>query len=384
MKRLPTYRLSQVLKVKLPNPEHRAIRSIQPDSPLRGCKVRFGLSVASLARQVLAGLTFVFGSLAITSSAMGGPIVLILRNGDRISGDLQAEDSQRVVLRSAIAGKLRIPKDQIERRELPSPPATAVAGAPVKPSATPSPRAGTAAKNTVTNAPVVSEHFFGFLHPWSTNWHGNFQIGSDLGFGTSDRQTFYANITATHSYRRLRNNLELHSIYGVLNAVESANRIDGLWKVEFDLGQRRRLYAYHQAGGGYDEIRKIDRQLQDGVGMGYKVIEKPRLKFNGELGAQYQQFEYRDTTGKGVYSVRFGENLAWNPIDRVQVTHRFAFMPNIEDFGDYRWRLDLGFAYPVFKRVTLNLNVVDEYEVAPARRVDSNDLQIQSTVGFVF
>ncbi|MSU37106.1 MAG: DUF481 domain-containing protein [Pedosphaera sp.] len=85
-----------------------------------------------------------------------------------------------------------------------------------------------------------------------------------------------------------------------------------------------------------------------------------------------------------MYSVRFGENVAWNPNDRIRVTHRFAFMPNIRDTGDYRWRFDLGLAYPVFKRVTLNFNVVDEYEATPARRVDSNDLQIQSTVGFVF
>ncbi|MSU37107.1 MAG: DUF481 domain-containing protein [Pedosphaera sp.] len=85
----------------------------------------------------------------------------------------------------------------------------------------------------------------------------------------------------------MRNNFEYHSIYGTLNDEESANRMDGLWKVDFDLGERRHFYVYHQAGAAYDDIRKIDHQFQDGVGLGYKLIEKPRFKFNGELGAQF-------------------------------------------------------------------------------------------------
>jgi hypothetical protein len=62
----------------------------------------------------------------------------------------------------------------------------------------------------------------------------------DVGFGTSDRRTFYLNGNASHSWDRVRNTVDYHVAYGTVNAVQSANRMDGSAKTETDLGKKRR------------------------------------------------------------------------------------------------------------------------------------------------
>lgn len=220
-----------------------------------------------------------------------------------------------------------------------------------------------------------------------TNWHGSIQIGLDLGYGTADRQTYYANGTASHSYGRIRNFADLHAAYGFLNEVQSAERIDGSWKLDVDLGQKRRIYVYNQAGGGYDRIRKLDRQYQEGVGLGYKILQKPKLVLSGEAGAQYQFLDYSPgslTTDRSIMSIRLGESFTWNIAGKLNVTQRAAFMPNVEDFNDFRTRFELGLSYPLFKRMTINLNLLDDYDSSPPPGVDKNELQLQSTLGYTF
>jgi len=176
------------------------------------------------------GFVVCFG---LFESAQAETVVLVLKNGDRISGTLVSENAQRVTLQSTAIGKLKIPADQIKGREFPDRPKPSptpsqaatpstpaqVAGKPPAPiSASTSPSLGT---NRVaqTRLQRVTPNW---LDPFMTNWHGNIQIGLDLGYGTTDRQTYYANASATHAYGRMRNFADLHAAYGFVNEVESA------------------------------------------------------------------------------------------------------------------------------------------------------------------
>lgn len=326
-------------------------------------------------------------------------ITLILTNGDRLTGEIQAETGFEVVFRSVL-GLLKVPISQIARRE----PVSGSANKTVAPGATNAATGATGASPTVvasTNAAVVpttstnapasspraSELHLGnqsWLSPMLTNWHGSVQLGMDLGFGTSERRTFYANASANHTWNRVRNLIDYHVTYGILNQVESANKMDGSVKTDVDLGAKRRVYLYNQLGAGYDHIRQINRQFDAGAGVGYKFLERPKLKLAGEIGGQYQNFDYQSASGKSFFSARIGESLTWNVWEKLTVTQRLSYSPNVSDFTDYRIRFDLTAAYPLFKKVTLNLNVIDQYESRPAPTVHDNDLEVQSTLGVTF
>ena len=340
-------------------------------------------------------------------------VTLVLKNGDRISGNVQSESPESVTIDSLL-GPLKIPAAMIVRREsngttppgatnspsvAPTPPGT---NAPVSSLVHPLPSSsgGTNAigpaqthLGTVSSVPVpvVSQPTNGWhilsqtwIQPLLTNWHGNIQLGMDLGFGTSQRRTFYANGTANHTWDRVRDLLEYHVAYGIVNKLESANKMDGSIKTDVDLGVKRRLYVYMHFGAGYDHIRHIDLSLDAGPGVGYKFLDRPRLKLSGEIGGQYQKIDYDNEPGKSFFSGRLGESLVWNVWEKLTFTQRLSYLPSVSNPEDYRIRFDLTAAYPLFKKVTISLNIIDQYESRPAISVHNNDLEIQSTLGLTF
>jgi len=311
-------------------------------------------------------------------------VILTLQNGDRLTGELKSETTESLILQHPVAGVLTLPKSQITRREQlkPAAPAAAQPTAPVRAAASP-PMPDSPATNAA--AELSPEPWLpGWIRPFTTNWHGKVQVGLDLGFGTSDRQTFYANAEVNHTYGRLRNFAEYHLAYGTTDGREAANRMNGQLKTDVDLFQSRRLYVYHTAGAGYDEVRQISLEFNEGAGMGYKVLQRPRLALNLELGMQYQNLNYVNAPNRDFVSARAGESLTWKVTDKLSLTQRLSFLPNVDNFADYRLRFDLSASYPLLTRVTLNLNVIDQYDSRPPPNVDSNDLQIQSTVGLTF
>lgn len=331
---------------------------------------------------VVAGMGFIRGSAA--------EVVVRLKNGDRLTGDVISENADRILLKASGLGTIRLPKAVVAGRESVGPvPASVVPAGAATPAARTAVRhrsGGGAPAGGATNGMVARPMipYVRWVQPFLTNWHGSVQVGTDLGFGTTDRETFYGNFTATHAYQRLRNHVEYHATYGLVNDIESANRMDGGWKIDYDLGIRRRLYPYNSIGAGYDEIRKVDREFREGAGMGYKVLVKDPLQLNLEAGFQFQQIDYIGQAAKTLYSIQFGESLGWKASEKLRIQQRLSVAPAISDPGDFRARFDLMVAYPILKRVTLNLNLINQYDATPPRAVDANDLQVQSTVGIVF
>ena len=345
--------------------------------------------------------------LGMCGAALGADrVTVVLGNGDRLTGIVQAETADAVTLETLL-GPIKIPLTQIKRREtaanpLPGPGVTggAIVSTNLTPAAPVTNRAPVMATTNTATLPKGLEqgghagtnslqpgwHLLSqpWMKPLLTNWHGNIQLGMDLGFGTSERRSFYGNATANHTWDRVRNLLEYHVAYGIVNQLESANKMDGSIKTDVDLGPKRRVYVYGHLGAGYDHIRHLDLTFDTGPGVGYKFIDKAKLKLAGEIGAQYQKLNYDNGPGKSFFSARVGENLTWKAWDIVTFTQRLSYLPSVSDPEDYRIRFDLTASYPLFKKITINLNIIDQYESRPTVSVHNNDLEIQSTIGVTF
>ena len=311
-----------------------------------------------------------------------------LQNGDRITGDIISERADSVLIRS-LAGEISIPLNQIDHREsslknlsssLKPPLIQPVAGAQ-KQATNP-----VAAVTVVPLESPITNHLTPtWFAPLLTNWSVSLQIGSDLGFGNSDRQNFYANGTALHRWDRVREAITYTAAFGQLQNVESANRMEGTIKTDIDLGSRRRIYAFNLAGIGYDEVRRLDLQYQEGAGLGYKLIQRPKLTLNTEIGAQFQHFDFASTgQDRSLISARFGEDLVWEINKKLKLRQSFAFMPNFADFTDFRAHYSMNFSYPLLDHTSINLNLIDDYDTNPVQGVKSNDMTVQTTIGISF
>ena len=337
--------------------------------------------------------------------ASAEPMVVFLKNGDRFTGEISSENAKRVILRTPVTGKITVPRDQIARMVTPKAlaaetaalaaastqtTASTTAPASAKPTTPPAPQApATIAPAPVaalaTNKPLVPESWMPlwFNAAW-TNWHGAVQLGANLGYGTTDRHAVFFTANATKKWGRTTTLVNYNVSYGVVNDVVNANRMEGDTKVDVELSRNHKLYAYGLGGVGYDDIRQIDMEYLIGSGLGYKFINQPKLVLAGEVGGQYQVYEYFFSPGRENVAARFGETLTIQFPKSITLTQRLGFTPGLDDFSDYQIRFGATLSLPLIKPLTFNLNVIDEYDSMPAPGISNNELQISTTIGVNF
>jgi len=312
----------------------------------------------------LFGIAAALFCLALVSSAYSADsVILLLRNGDRITGTIASQDTNRIVLTTPWIKELVVPLSQISKRE-PVPPAQ-------KP---PSPAVGAGATAGPASPPLASKP--------PTLITGELTLGTDLGFSEKNRQLYTGRAKLILGYRQFKNTFDYDFSYGENAGVLAANRMDGFAKTDVDLN--RRVYVYSLAGAGYDEIRKIKLRYEFGPGVGYHVVKITNFVFNTESGVAYQAQRLTDDTFNDSIFLRLAENLNWQFNARLSWDEKFEFFPEVEDFDVFRFRFETNLRYQLFSKLSWNLTVIDQYDTRPAQTVTRNDLQVRSSVGVKF
>lgn len=292
-------------------------------------------------------------------------VTLTLRNGDRITGFIRSENTNAVVLTNVWSSGITIPLSAIQRREL-------LATAPTQGTNVAS-SAG-ALPNPPTNAVVVK--------PAPLVWSGEVQVGADLGFSEKNRQLYTGRAKVGLSYYRLRNLFDYSFSYGRTDGIVSANRMDASMKTDYELSPR--VYAYNLIGSGYDEIRKINFRYEAGPGLGYHVVKGPRFLFKTEAGVNYQAQYLADDTKSELVFYRLAEEAAWKITPRLSLDEKFEFFPQVDDFGQFRFRFESNARYALMNNLFFTVTVLDQYDTQPASGIGPNDLQVRSTIGVKF
>lgn len=320
-----------------------------------------------------------FGCLAAVWLALSGaralaadqPVVLLMKNGDRVTGVVLREDAETLTLSNAWAAALSLPLEAIERREplevAPTDPPVEVATDPQRP-ATPA----------ATAQPLAPKR-----------WNADVNFGLDAILGTQTSQNYFGSASLTYSvpYRQapdlfFRAISRASGSYGESEGVISSAQVAGSLKTDFDL--TRNFYAYNLGGAGYDTIRRIDLQWELGPGLGWRAVKRPKLALDFELGGQYVVRNLAVGPDTREVFLRFGENLAWGIGPRVTLKQTFAYLPQSDDFELFRIRFDSTVSFGILHNVSVNFGVVNLYDSNPAPGVDQNQLQFRSTIGVKF
>ena len=305
---------------------------------------------------------------------------MYLKSGEKITGFVISEYTNRVVLSNSWASELSVPLKEIERREIIAAAGTnQLAGTnviakakipPLKPSAEP---------------PRLFKH-----------WKGEAEVGLDLNYATVDQQTYhgkamlaYEQPYTTDTNMFFRNTTDYTVQYGkseqtVSNqtvTVKSSDLMGGSDKTTFDLTHH--WYIYSLAGAGYDRIRDIDLQAEAGPGFGYHLLKQTNLTANLEAGANYQ-IQYRsDNTEIRDFFYRLAEDFNWKITPRTTFTEKVEFFPRV-NLSEYRVRLEATLTYTLWRYVYLNLSVHDAYDTEPADDTSANELLVHSALGMKF
>ena len=322
--------------------------------------------------------------LSISAPAATTNVVLRLTNGDRIAGTLVSADTNQVVVTTSWMKALPVPATAITNREFvvldtPAPqPAPAASAAPVAappPSTAPKP-----ASAVQTAATKPQPHKL---------WKTDIRVGTDFQSGAKDRSLYWGTFKLTYEQpykanpkKFFRNVLDYRADYGETDGDKSVNRMSGSMKTDFDLTER--WYLYNLALVGYDEFRKIELGYEEGPGVGYHVLVRPKFVLDAEVGLNYQ---YQDRIDEGevesIYA-RLAEIVTWKIAPRVTFAEKFEFYPSLENIEDFRFRLESTLSLAIVQNLSLNFSVLDIFDTQPARTVDRNELLVRSSLGLSF
>jgi putative salt-induced outer membrane protein YdiY len=314
-------------------------------------------------------------AVVFSFSASSQQVILHLRNGDRLTGYITSESTNRVVLTNTWTKEIVIPQSAIVRRESIRSAATASTNAVTAPAIT---TTNTAAKPA--KPPAAAPTVVGPKPPMK--WTGELQLGADLGFSEKNRQLYTGKTKITMTYHRLRNTFDYNFAYGETESIISANRMEGSLKTDYDL--TKRVYVYNLMGGGYDQIRKINSRYEVGPGLGYHLINRTNFVLNTEAGINYQAHYLADDTKTELFYYRLAENFTWRINSRFTLDEKFEFFPRVENWGVYRLRFESNLKYSILNNLFLSLSVLDQYDTDPAEGVGQNDLQVRSMIGVKF
>lgn len=338
----------------------------------------------------LAGLLLAVLLALSPGRAPAADTLLLLRNGDRLTGRIVQEDASRLTLTNDLLGLLTLPLDAIRERQPASPPAPEAANADRQR------RLDDARAAFVTGQLSTTEYHRLLARLQATpadpagtradsraqRLTGEIQAGLDLGLATKDRQLYSGRARLQHAWGPLRNAADYLFTYGRADGELNANRMDGTIKSDFDL--REKVYAYNQANGGYDEVRKLDNYWQIGPGMGWRTWRSPHFALSLEGGFNFQEQNRSDGTRTDVFYYRLAQLGRWAINNRLSLDQKLEFFPEWDDLTEYKVRLEGNLRLWLYGNLSLNLTLIDFYDTMAAPGVEPNDLQMRSTLGVSF
>ncbi len=343
-------------------------------------------------------------------------VTLLLKNGDRLTGEMVTMDTSYVTITNSLIGKIAVPVAQVEKMEKqkaekPAQPATT--------NQTAQPFVAPAAPSTATNqpapTPVATQPAPPGPKPAETatvkpdpakpaapppaavqpkpkppkRWNATVDVGFDLQYNQRERQLYYGRAKWTYGKDRFRSIVDYITNYGETDGLLTANDMNGSVKLEWDM--TKKLYVFDAAGAGYNDIRKIDLSYDDSFGLGYKVLNKSNflvkegsLILNTDLGGNYQQQFLSDGTDRNYFSLRLGEIAAWKINTKLSFDEKLEYYPRFTGLDDFRLRFEATLRYTLAPNLTLNLTAIDLYDTQPAPGVSENDLLLRASVGLRF
>lgn len=312
--------------------------------------------------------------------------VISMESGERLIGRItEKTDSTTVVLQSALLGEIRLPRDQISGIEsnrptdTPEPAVTADTGGP----ATDSTKAVEAGpepsnKNLLQKARELSA---------PDDWEGNMQLGLNLSRGDQKwAETFVkGNLVidteqSPNYYRYAGSYTFRETDKGDGTDVVSTDRYDANFTFRRDFSER--WFFQNSLAGRVDRIKGIDRELQESVGVGYRIrpSEKIELLVGGGGGVEDFQAEFEDTrTGLNPIASIFQE-LTWQPLEKVRLTQEFNYFVNPEEAEQYNFILRASLRYRLTDLLGLELSFYKNFDNDVGNGNEQDDTRLRNAV----
>jgi hypothetical protein len=362
---------------------------------------------------LISGALFQPTGWAQSSDAKPVPDSIVFTNGDQLTGTLERATGDSFVFKSDIVGEVTVPADKIKElrsggkfvalkkgetitrtSKQPGPVtyADSVVSIADTPSGTPETvptkdlaylMDGATYNKEVTSNPGVF-----------SGWNGTVSGGITLVESTQNGQTYNAAVNLIRLVPsvaflppRTRSTINVLETYGKItqptipqttpptpDTVAKTNifHADG----EHDKYFTPRLYALVGTSFDHNFAQGLNLQQIYGVGLGWTVIQTPIQQLDVKADVHYERQNFQPPTlSTNLIGSSFTELYHRNLPAKIIFTESGTFIPAWNSFDAYSAIFAAGLQLPTYRRLSLNINVLENYLNNPAVGYKNNSLQ---------
>lgn len=324
---------------------------------------------------------------------------VVLKNGDRLSGNILNSDDKTLVIKTDFAGEVTIQWLAID--EIHSTQSLHVEVKGAKPAnGTVTASAGTFEVATAANGTVTvpkdavlnmrnTEQEAAYeqsQHPRLTQgWNGGIDVGFALTAGNSETKNLALAFTADRKSLKDRIALYANSVYATSgNAGTSGTTANAIQSgIRYERNLNKRVFAFVSGDFQTDELQSLNLRSVFGGGLGYHAIKSDRTTLDLLGGANYTRESYV-ALQRNFAALTLGEELTHKLGKSTLLSEKLYFFPDLNDAGQYRATFNFGTVTKISKWLGWQNAFGDIYVTNPPAGKKTNDVTYTTGLNVTF
>lgn len=330
------------------------------------------------------------GMVAQGPAPKAEPDVIVLKNGDRMTGKVVSMSGGTIVLKNDLLGDVKVPLDTVQTLSTAGTvDVTADDGEKFKRRITGieggdlllSPAEGREALR------IPLARLKAFNEPPAT-WTGSITAGATLSSGNTDRRGVSASANAVR--RTLDDRISAKADW---QYSEEKNASGQPWEIsqrrvfgelQYDYFVSKKVYVYANTSALYDVKKDLQLRYQIGAGLGYQLIEEKTVKAGVEAGLAYYSENYRSATpDEDTVAARAAGKLDWEILPWLRFLEDATWFPSLEN-GDYVVTFDSRLQFTMIDNFFAQLQWLVDYDNSPSTGRERTDQLVGLSIGWNF
>lgn len=335
--------------------------------------------------------------LALAGAAQSDQVVL--KNGDRVTGNIVKKDADRITIETAMFGLVSAAWDQVASivtnrpLNVVLPDGKTVVGT-LRESDGKIEIASGATKMAVAPAEIKSlrdgaeQKAFERLNKprWTDLWAGSGSVGFAGASGNAKTTTFTLGVNAARETRTDKTSVYFNTIRASAllngNSASTAEAIRG--GLGYSRNLRPRLFANVFNDYEFDKFQNLDLRAVFGGGLGFRAIRRERMSLDLLGGAAFNYSRFNTPLIRKTAELYWGDDFTFKLNGATSMFQSYRMFNDVSSFGNYRINFDVGASTKLSKWLNWNVSISDRYLTNPAPGRKTNDLLYTTGLGVSF
>lgn len=324
---------------------------------------------------------------------------IILKNGDRVTGNIIKKDGKNLTIKTDQLGTVVAPWDQVESIVAEKPLNIVLAdGRALKGTLA---AAGGRIEVTTSQAKInlapadiaavrnddEQKAYERLLHPgWGQLWTGSGTIGFSGTAGNSRTLTYTTGLNAGRATKTDKTSLYFSAIKAsaLVNGknTDTAEAVRG--GISYGHNVNPRLFFNVFNDYEYDRFQNLDLRFVIGGGLGFQALKAERSRLDLLAGAAFNRSSFSTPLTQNSAEFYWGDEYTLKLSSATTLTQSYRMFNNLTKTGTYRVNFDLGLGTKILKWLSWNVSVSDRYLSDPAPGRKTNDFLYTTGVGITF